>query len=512
VVRDTVAAMATPPDVDEALLNRVVTAVRARVPEGWGAARQATLDALTASTDAQRRSLEALAAGGVAVVTGQQAGLFGGPLYTVYKAASAVVNAAEVHRVTGVPCAPVFWLQNEDHDFDEIRTTTLLGADGAPVEVSLPADETHDGWSVARRRLGPRVDDAVDAASALLSHLPCGGEVAATLSHHWSHAVSPSSAFRGWIEQIFSGHGLLVLDPMTPAMRELAQPLHHEALARAAELSAALGGPDAEGPVHVREGAPLSFFHPEGLDGPRHRVEPAGDGRWAWVGRPGTVSSEALRGMPATTSALLRPLLQDLLLPTVAYVGGPGERAYLRQLPPLWRAFRRPEPLVVPRARFRRVDARSAKRLRQLGLSSADTERPFDEVLEQLGRAREGQLSADELVDGLLSGLPTLERFAAEAREHDPGLERSAQRVAEAFRYHAERLAGRYRRTLAREDDVSTRRMRELFAALQPGGAPQERVLGWATPAAAEGPERFVQAVLAATRPFDGTLRDLELT
>ena len=91
------------------------------------------------TSEAQRRSVDALATG-TAVVTGQQCGLFGGPLYTLHKAVAAIVNARALQEQTGIPCAPVFWIQDEDHDVDEIRTATLLGSDGALHRATVEAD------------------------------------------------------------------------------------------------------------------------------------------------------------------------------------------------------------------------------------------------------------------------------------------------------------------------------------------------------------------------------------
>lgn len=472
---------------------------------------------VVATTDAQQRSLAALSEG-VAVVTGQQAGLFGGPLYTVYKAAAAIVNARALQAETGVPCAPVFWLQDEDHDFEEIRAVTLLSRDGQLARAEVVAAAGDEGCSVAARTLGPSLEPALQVLAEAVSGWPHADEVIAMHREAWSHAVSPSEAFRLWIERIFSQHGLLVIDPNAPAIVEAAREVHHASLSRAEELSQALlahgealAAAGKAVPVHVRPGAPLSFFHPDGPEGPRFRVEPC-QGGWRWVGREGVVTTEALRSMHATTSALQRPLLQDLLLPTAAYVGGPGERAYLQQLPPLWAAFDRPMPLIVPRARFRWVDTTARKRLRQLGLAANDLATPRDELLARLGTARGALPDPAELERSLTEGpLARLERFGDEVGALDEGLARSAAKVQQAVRYHAERLATRYRRTLAREDGVTTRRLDEACARLQPGGAPQERVVGFASPAAAVGPDAFVSAVLDATVPFDGSLYDLEI-
>lgn len=504
--------MMSPPGAESPAARRqVAEAILGR------AVHPAVPDALEVSTLAQERAREALCEG-LAVVTGQQAGFLGGPLYTVYKAAAAIVDARALSAELGRPVAPVFWLQDEDHDFDEIRTAGLTAADGSWLEVALPPQPEAEGVSVAWRRVPPEVAACHDAVAAALEGRPHADAVMALHREAWQPGASVSGAFRVWLERLFAPHGLLVVDPMHPALVDAARPLHDEALARRVELAEtlqaqaeALSAAGRAVPVHVRPGAPLSFFHPDGPRGPRHRVAAEGDGL-AWVGREGSVDVATLTGLHATTSALLRPLLQDLLLPTAAYVGGPGERAYLQQLPPLWAAFGRPMPMVVPRAGFRWVDTVARKRLRQLGLDAADLDGDVDALLARLAGSPEGWPDPDGLPERLQGdALAALQAFADAVGDRDPGLARSAARVARAYRYHAERLADRYRRTLVREDDVLKRRMEDLTSRLRPGGRLQERTLCAAPALAAVGIDAFVQAVLDAVVPFDGTLRDLEV-
>lgn len=487
------------------------------------AARSAHPDVLAhirdhVATEAQERSLNALSRG-VAVVTGQQAGLFGGPLYTLHKAAAAIANARSLEAETGVPCAPVFWLQDEDHDFDEIRTATLLGADGELHSASIDGMPEEAGRSVWARRMGPSVHAALATLEAAVEGLPFADEVAALHCTTHSPDTSPSTAFRAVMERLFAPHGLLFVDPTDPALIDAARPVHQRAIdqaepiARALQLQAdAMARAGQPVPVHIRPGAPLSFVHPDGLEGPRFRAVPTGDGHFELVGagRP-PLALDALLAAAHSTSALLRPILQDHWLPTAAYVGGPGELAYLAQMPPLWAAFDLPTPLVVLRARFVIVDAPSRKLLDRLGLRPDDLEQPPEDLMARLGHADGAHTAPDALLAALTVQLPAMRAFVDEARALEHTLGKSAARTLGSMEYTANKIVDRYRRTLARQDDVLTSRLQRLRQRLRPHDAPQERVHAWPTYGARFGIDAFVQSILGGVVPFDGTLQELSL-
>jgi len=465
-------------------------------------------------TNAQRRSLDALKSG-VAVVTGQQAGLFGGPLYTLHKAVAAIVDAQALQAETGVPCAPVFWLQDEDHDFEEIRAATLLAADGTLLRAELPADPSRR--RVADRVLGPGIDAALATLTEALGQLPHAAEVERLFRDSHTASTSVSAAFSAVVASLFADHGLLVLDPAAPELQAAAAPVHAraidaavpvaEALRRRAEALQARGRPV---PVHVRPDAPLSFVHPDGLAGPRFRAVPV-DGGFELVGDGRVLSAQALQRGPHSTSALLRPLLQDHWLPTAAYVGGPGELRYLEQLPPLWPLFDLPVPLVVHRARFLLVDAPARKLLERLSLAASAALADRDELLERLGRAGEGHTDPDAVHGMVVAGRDELAAFAAEAEAIDANLAKSVRKTVRHLDDVAGKVSDRYRRSLARRDEVTMDRLDRLRTRLCPDGAPQERVLAWPTFGARVGPAALVQQLLAAARPFDGSLTEVTL-
>ncbi len=493
------------------------------------------------ASPARRANLRALCEpGATVVVTGQQMGLFLGPLYTLYKAAAAIVDARALAARSGRPCVPVFWLQTEDHDLEEIDTCAVLTAAGdlTTLRVGAPGSTAAARVPVGARTLGPGIGAALEALATALDDAPFAAEVLALLRRAYRPEVRWSEAFADVLAQLFADEGLLVLDPRDPALAAEATALHLRCLdavdAIAATLTARSDALEAAGfaaQVHVRPGAPLLFFAPEGADGPRYRLAPAAASaaaatasdagrRWMLVGHPDGLQLDdaTLRARivaeprAASTSALLRPLLQDTLLPTVAYVGGPGEIAYFAQLPPLYALLEVPMPVVVPRARFVVVPPRQAQLLDKLGLGALQAcgdEAALRATL-AAGAVADGFEPATAIDAALRAALdPVFARLGVAMERLDPNLGKTVSRSRGAIDDTVTKLLGRYEAALARRDADATARLARVRAALCPGDAPQERVLGLPGIAAQVGTATLVQAVLAACVPLDGALREL---
>jgi bacillithiol biosynthesis cysteine-adding enzyme BshC len=469
-----------------------------------------------APSPARAAHLEALGQRGTsAVVTGQQVGLFLGPLYTVHKAASAIALARQLARESGAPCVPVFWLQTEDHDFAEVNHCHVLDAESAPVRLELEGE----AWQPVRDHvLGPALEGPLAGLTRCLEDAPSGAEVLALVRAHYRPGATLAAAFAGLLAEVFADEGLVLIDPRDPALAPAQGALHLRALTEAdaiasllEERSGALAEAGFSTQVHVRPGAPLSFFHPEGPGGPRYRLAPHPEG-WSLVG-PGQVVArqavvEALARDPGvvSSSALLRPLLQDSLLPTAAVVGGPAEVSYFAQLGPLYAHLGVALPMVAPRARFRLVDARTRRWLEGLGLEPGELEVSRDALLARLctgpGEAPAAALEAGlkAQLEAVLGGLaPPLSLDVVDA------VERTRGTIARA----ASRLAGRYRRSLQRGDEVTRDRVDRLQHVLFPHGEPQERVVGPWSFAARVGLATLKAALFARLRL--GAVEDVAL-
>src|SRR6266852_5151939 len=396
-----------------------------------------------APSDARARNLEALARSGTtAVVTGQQLGLFLGPLYTFYKAASAIAAAGALERESGIRCVPIFWMQTEDHDFPEIDHCHLLLPDGSRQTLRLndTLGESGQRVSVKHRLLG---EDCLRLAAALEDGL---GELP------------------------YAGEGLILLDPRDAAIAKgTASPIYRRSLIESERIATALlerievlASAGFATQVHVRAASPLFFFHPGGPESERFRLERQGD-VWVLVGTNQSISTDELlplleaEPLRFSSSALMRPILQDHLIPTAAYVGGPAEVSYFAQLPPLYEIFQLPMPLVVPRARFRLLEGRAISLLRRLHLKPSDVEVSPDQLMPKDSEARGTDYPSPELVkDRLMTPiLRQLDEFQGIAEALDPGLLKAVGRTRATVARAASRLTGRYERSLRDRDQRS---------------------------------------------------------
>jgi bacillithiol biosynthesis cysteine-adding enzyme BshC len=472
---------------------------------------------------ARDQQLAALSAGAAAVVTGQQVGLFLGPLYTLYKAASAIRVAAQLSAETGKPVVPVFWLQSEDHDLPEIASCGLCTREGEPRILSLPA-APEDRVSIAHRVLPAELEACLAELRAGLAGHVLAGDHLALVERHYRPGAGWVGSFAGLLAELFAPEGLVVVDPRDPALAEAARPVHQRALVEREKISAALiartvalATAGFTAPVHVRSGAPLFFFHPEGPEGPRYRLEPAAGGRFRVVGGPGMFSvddlQDALVSEPRcfSTSALLRPILQDTWLPSAAYLGGPGEIAYFAQLAPLYQLFGRPMPMILPRARFRLLEARTRKLLDRLGVGPADAALGEDALLARC-RRRPGPDEAEGLGKRLRDGFDALlaevgPALAATGQDGEKTLLETRASVGRRI----DKLTSRHREALLRKDRERLAEVRRLKALLHPGDAPQERVLGLPYFAARFGERVLLDKVLDAIDPFVPAVKDLSL-
>jgi bacillithiol synthase len=454
-----------------------------------------------APSAAREEALERLRRGAPAVVTGQQVGLFLGPALALYKAATAVVEARARAAV------PVFWLQAEDHDAAEVSCCHVLDDRGGLSVIELSPLGSPRA-ALAHRKLGDGVEAALEALARTLAGAPERDACLALLRAAYRPENGWVEAFAEVMASIFAPEGLIVFHPRTAAVAALGRPVHRFAIERAETIDALLtAGPQ---PVPLRRGCLLSFFHPDGVAGDRFR--PVRDeGGYRFPG--GRIRHDALLAaldeepLRFSTSALLRPLLQDHLFETAAYVGGPSELQYLRQAKPLYEAFGLAMPELVARARFVVTDPPARRRLAALGLRAAELEASAEELMVRL--TSEASAPEAERVRGELArlkrGLEAL-RPALRERKLESALDKTTVHVARGL----SRLAERIEAAARRGDETLRARLAYLHGRLWPDGQPQERRLGFAHFAAQFGPRAFVEAVLGAVREERGLQRGLE--
>lgn len=330
------------------------------------------------------------------VASGQQVGLYTGPIFTIYKALSAAKLAAELTD-RGIPTVPVFWLATEDHDLEEINHVWVFDSSNQPIRLQAGA-AGDSGRPVGGVRVA---DSAGDPLRRALASLPFGDQVSRLAAEAYADGATFGAGFKELLSRLLAPYGVLLLDPLSPAIRRLAAPVVRQAIDSAPELTAALldRGKELEKAgyhvqVHMEEKTSLFFLLEQGRRIPLRR---SGDRYHPGNGAVHTASQllARLEQNPEDFSpnALLRPVVQDFLLPTVAYIGGPAELAYLAQAEVLYRRLLRRMPVALPRACFTILDARAEKLMARYGLTIFD-------VLH--GAAGLEQRIADTLIPGPL--------------------------------------------------------------------------------------------------------------
>jgi bacillithiol biosynthesis cysteine-adding enzyme BshC len=423
----------------------------------------------------------------VAVVTGQQAGLFGGPLYALLKAVTAIQLARRVSAEQRTTVVPVFWVEAEDHDWAEVRTAHLLDKDFTPHDVTLPDPPGAGVQPVASLVLDDRVADAIRALEATLPPSEFTADVVAAIARRYRAGAGVAEAFAGWMDDLLGRHGLVVFDAADPAAKPLVGDLFREALrqpARAAGLARDAGealrtlGHTPQ--VETADGTtPLFYLDAQGRRAIRQQDGQlvAGTTTFAPVDLEREAVAHPERFSP---NVLLRPLVQDRLFPTIAYVAGPNELSYLAQVRGLYQALGVEAPLICPRGSATLLDAASAKFLERAQLSIDALQTPDD-----------AQLNA--LLDRLLppeidAGLERLQRDAAAALDAikgsvasvDPTLAGTVDTTRDRLQDTIKTLHAKIVAAAKRKDDTLRRQYHRTQALAFPGGHLQERVLNLA--------------------------------
>ena len=416
---------------------------------------------------------------------------------------------------------PVFWLQTEDHDLPEIAACHVPCARGAPLTLRLPA-APDERVAIAHRTLPDAITTCLQQLRDELANLPHAEAHLARLARHYRAGAGWAEAFAGLLAELFTPEGLVLIDPRDASLAPAAAPIHRHALTNAQPLAAALtarghalAAAGWAAAVHVRAGAPLSFFHPAGPAGPRYRLESTSGG-FAEVGGERVHSLETLLAFLAaeplcfSTSALLRPILQDSLLPTAAYVGGPGEVAYFAQLAPLYDSYGVPMPLIVPRARFRILEEKTLRLLARLHFHPDDAQRPEDELLAAHRGADATLLERSALARTLFKAFDAaLQDVRARIEPAGPGLTAAVEKTRATVEMAVSKLAAKYEKALLHQDHELVEDVRRVKRLLYPQDGPQERFYGLPYFAARYGDRAFVERVLAAVAPFDPSPRDI---
>ena len=436
------------------------------------------------------RNLQRLRDGAFAVVTGQQVGLFGGPLLSLFKAASVLALAKQVEAM-GVDCVPVFWMASEDHDLDEVNQALLLTHDFqlAPFTVKTSGA---DGSPVAHIRFAEGTNAMVAEAAKLL-----GESLAADiLRETYAEGETFSNAFARLNTRIFGDHGLILLDPADPELHRIAAPLFVDALHRSDELDRAVLQRNKElrdrgyhEQVKVTQQSTPLFALVDGARVPVHRS----NGGFSLGGQ--RFSGEELERRVAAepenfnANVLLRPVLQDYWLPTLAYIGGPAEIAYFAQAAVVYQKLLGRITPILPRMSATLIEPRIQRLLSKYQVELPELFHGECELRDCIAaRALPAGLKQD-FEQARQAVAESTQRVSASLQKLDPTLVEAAGRAASKMRYQVDRLEKRAAHAELRRSEILARHAAQIENALYPRKVLQEREISGLYFLTAYGPE-----------------------
>ncbi|HSC70102.1 MAG TPA: bacillithiol biosynthesis cysteine-adding enzyme BshC, partial [Candidatus Methylomirabilis sp.] len=420
----------------------------------------------------------------LAIVTGQQTGLFAGPLFTVYKALTAMRLATRLRMDLQRPVIPIFWMTSEDHDVAEADHVQLLDRTGTLVTLRHAAWGSPRGFMPANLRLGPVILDTLEQTWSLLPVTEFTPALREALAQAYTPERTLADAFARWMLHLLGERGLVLVDGADARLKRLAADVFRRELDEAPRsarsilvASESLRGLGYPAQIEARPDGVNCFLL---RDGRRGLIRDGTDFRLRDSSQviPADELQRLVQDQPESFSpnVALRPILQDTLFPTLAYVAGPGELAYFAQLLPLYRAFDVPMPLIVPRASLTLLDPRLAHLLERFHLGLPDLILEPEQLASRVLRAHlppdlgatlvKARESVEEIFRGVGNAIAAV----------DPTLRATVGQTAGHIQGHLDQLERKAVQALKRREAETRQQVQRLREGLMPGGKPQERV------------------------------------
>ncbi len=422
----------------------------------------------------------------VVIITGQQAGLFGGPLFTIYKALTAV-KIAEHLRGVGINAVPLFWIASEDHDFEEINHTQVIDREGHLRRVVYTACPPREGKPVGQIEICEEIGTNIDELLAALPESEFVSRLESDLRQCYVSGRDFAEAFGCLMMRLIGHHGIVLINPLDERLKMLAGEIYERALVRLPDFAASL----------VRQSASLetSGYHaqvhtgPEVVplfamdDGRRTALILRDDGRLALKGSSRSLDYDetvkCVRQCPDhfSPNVTLRPIVQDFLLPTAAIIGGAAEIAYFAQIRPGYQLLDRPAPLILPRASLTLVEKRHAKTMTKFNLRLQDLFEGNEAVMRRVVERSLDQETARTFDETEKSIAGQLDRLRTSLQAVDPTLAEALKGGREKILYQLQNLRTRFINNRSRRDEATHQQIERLTTQLYPHRNLQEREL-----------------------------------
>ncbi len=424
----------------------------------------------------------------IAIVTGQQLGVFGGPLYTIYKTTTAIKLCSllkeKYHQFNFVP---IFWLEGDDHDYDEVRSFGLIDADNQPVKISYDDGKPPEfnRGSIADIEIEPSIEEVFKKINENLRQTEFTNDILGKLKHSYKSGVTFAEAFRSLMFEIFDSYGLVIFNPQDIEIKKLLKPLFKNEIENYSENSSLVVRRSAEVEEHYHAQVkikPINLF--AHIEGGRYSIEP-GENDFRLKGKRIRYALEELLNSIETSpenfsaNVMLRPICQDYLLPTGFYIGGPSEISYFAQVIPLYEKFGINQPFIYPRSAATIIEKNLDEIISKYNLDFSDLMIDEKDLIEKV-------LSSISSFD-----LPTLfsktnndissvmKELETKLEELDPTLTDLSEKTLQRMLQGLEQLKGKAEKAESRKFDSSIRQIKKARSIIYPNDNLQERELNF---------------------------------
>jgi bacillithiol synthase len=424
----------------------------------------------------------------VVVITGQQAGLFTGPLYTIFKALTAI-KLAEHLRTQGVNAVPMFWIAAEDHDFQEVNHTRLVNREGQLVTITYTACSPKEGKPVGHVKLAEGINENIDQLIATLPESEFVPRLAEDLRDSYAPGAGFADAFGKMMMKLLGQFGVVLINPLDDRLKHISGEIYSRAMGNLPEFadrlvtaSTLLESAGYHAQVYTNSDAVPLFMLDEGR---RTAMVRRDDGRFHLKGIEKSFPADELLSTVLrcpncfSPNVTLRPIVQDFLLPTVAYIGGPAEIAYFAQLRPNYSLLNRVEPVVLPRATFTLIEKRHAKTMSKYGIEFNDLFEGQEAVLKKVVERSQDNDTTRVFDETEKVFEEQLEKLRASLVAVDPTLGDALKGGREKVMYQFSNLRTRFVHNRSKRDETTGQQIERLFAVLYPNKGLQEREINF---------------------------------
>lgn len=424
----------------------------------------------------------------LAVVTGQQLGIAGGPLYTFYKIITAIKLSNYLsERYDGYDFVPIFWLEGDDHDFNEVRTINLIDENNEVAKISYDdgSDEEEDRGSVGQIKITDSINPFFEELSKKLRDTDFKGDLLNKLKDFYCTGKTFKNAFKELIFWLFDEYGLIIFDPQDHEFKALLKPIFKKEINDFRQHTEKLVSVSAqlEELYHAQVKVhPVNLFYSN--DEGRFLIEPVENEFRLKRKRKKFTNEEILENIDSTPenfspNVLLRPICQDFILPTAFYVAGPSEIAYFAQVTPLYKIFEIESPIIYPRASLTIIEKNINSVLSKFELEVQDV---FTEPEKLKTRIVESasKVKLDELFRESSNKIEiALDQLKEKLFEFDKTISDASTKYKQKIFSDLENLKGKALEAQKKKHEITLRQIDKAINSLFPNSNLQERELNF---------------------------------